>query len=179
MQATSIADKKRLTLPFLEKAGLVPTSLVDDLDEYLAALLVAAGDRIKVAGDILEFSDFFIADDELIYEENAFAKRLTQTTCRRAPPRSLPPCPGRHRELRSRRTGSALMRDFVAAEDIKIGDVIHALRVAVTGRSVGFGMFEILEVLGRERCSATNRPGPDSRYGFLICRITLQRRGEP
>ena len=30
--------------------------------------------------------------------------------------------------------------------------MIHALRVAVTGKPVGFGMFEILEILGRERC---------------------------
>jgi glutamyl-tRNA synthetase len=35
-----------------------------------------------------------------------------------------------------------------------VGDVIHALRVAVTGKGVGFGMFETLEILGRERCLA-------------------------
>ena len=28
--------------------------------------------------------------------------------------------------------------------------MIHALRVAVTGKSVGFGMFETLEILGRD-----------------------------
>ena len=35
---------------------------------------------------------------------------------------------------------------------IKIGDIIHALRVAVTGKGVGLGMFEALEILGKERC---------------------------
>jgi glutamyl-tRNA synthetase len=35
---------------------------------------------------------------------------------------------------------------------VKIGQVIHALRVAVTGKAIGFGMFETLEILGREAC---------------------------
>ena len=42
-----------------------------------------------------------------------------------------------------------LLREFVDAEGIKVGQVIHALRVAVTGKAVGFGMFETLEILGR------------------------------
>ena len=45
-----------------------------------------------------------------------------------------------------------LMQEFVEAEEIKIGRIIHALRVAVTGKAVGFGMFETLALLGRTRC---------------------------
>ena len=37
---------------------------------------------------------------------------------------------------------------------IKIGQIVHALRVAVTGKPVGFGLFETLAILGRERCLA-------------------------
>ena len=40
--------------------------------------MTAADDRIKVAGDILEFDDFFTADDQLQYDEAAFAKRVQQ-----------------------------------------------------------------------------------------------------
>ena len=46
------------------------------------------------------------------------------------------------------------MRRFVESEGVKIGQIIHALRVAVTGKAIGFGMFEILEILGRERSLA-------------------------
>ena len=42
------------------------------------------------------------------------------------------------------------LKQFVEDEQIKIGQIIHALRVAVTGKAVGFGMFETLEILGRE-----------------------------
>ena len=31
-----------------------------------------------------------------------------------------------------------------------MGEIIHALRVAVTGKAVGVGMFETLAILGRE-----------------------------
>ena len=35
-----------------------------------------------------------------------------------------------------------------------MGDVIHALRMAVTGKSTGPGLFDCLAVLGRTRCLA-------------------------
>ena len=44
------------------------------------------------------------------------------------------------------------VRDFVEQQQIKIGQLIHALRVAVTGKPVGFGLFETLDILGKERC---------------------------
>jgi glutamyl/glutaminyl-tRNA synthetase len=34
---------------------------------------------------------------------------------------------------------------------VKFGDVVHPTRLAATGRTVGPGLFETLEVLGRER----------------------------
>ena len=42
------------------------------------------------------------------------------------------------------------LQQFVADEGIKIGDIIHALRVAVTGKAVGPGLYDCLAMLGRE-----------------------------
>ena len=36
--------------------------------------------------------------------------------------------------------------------DCQMGQLIHSLRVAVTGKPVGFGLFETLAILGKERC---------------------------
>ena len=47
-----------------------------------------------------------------------------------------------------------MTHEFVAAQGIKIGDIVHAVRVAVTGKAVGFGLFDTLAILGRERCLA-------------------------
>ena len=32
------------------------------------------------------------------------------------------------------------------------GQIIHALRLAVTGKAAGFGLFESLEILGKPQC---------------------------
>jgi glutamyl-tRNA synthetase len=48
----------------------------------------------------------------------------------------------------------AAMQQFLVAEQIKIGDIIHTLRVATTGKSVGPGLYDCLAILGKESCLA-------------------------
>jgi glutamyl-tRNA synthetase len=135
-----------MALPFLPKAGLADTIALP----IVTAIIKAAGDRIKVAGDILDYADFFTPDDRLPYDEAAFEKRL------RKPPDAVPLV----RKFRERlvaadsfdkATLEAEMNRFCEAEGIKMTQIIHALRVAVTGKAVGFGMFETFAILGRER----------------------------
>ena len=109
-----------------------------------------AHDRIKVAGDILDFVDFFLPDDAFPYDEKAFAKRITE------PPEAIPLLREFRDELAKQDDfGHAaleqLMQQFLQSRNRKIAEIIHALRVAVTGKSVGLGMFETLEILGKER----------------------------
>lgn len=40
---------------------------------------------------------------------------------------------------------------------MKIGQMIHPLRVALTGKSVGLGLYDALAILGRERSLARLR----------------------
>jgi glutamyl-tRNA synthetase len=103
-----------------------------------------------VAGDILDYADFFLADADLPVDEAAFDKRLVRAdgaSDRLARFRS-------RLDAQSDWSAKALetaLEEFVAAEGVNVGAVIHALRVAVTGKAVGFGMFETLEILGRDR----------------------------
>ncbi len=46
------------------------------------------------------------------------------------------------------------MHAFVAEQGIKIADIIHPVRVAVTGKSVGFGLFDTLAILGKPQSLA-------------------------
>ena len=48
----------------------------------------------------------------------------------------------------------AAVRDFAAAEGLSLGKVAQPIRVALTGRTVSPGVFEMLEVLGREESLA-------------------------
>jgi len=43
------------------------------------------------------------------------------------------------------------VRDTATQQGIKVGTLIHATRVAMMGRAVSPGLFEVLEILGRDR----------------------------
>ncbi len=150
MQALPIKQKVALAVPFLQRAGLVPRPPTCDLGPRLGQVISAAGDRLKTAGDILELSEFFVPDDQLEYDPRAMTKRLGTPEAAallaefRARLATIDPFTAEHTERE--------LRSFVAAKEIKIGNIIHALRVATTGKSVGVGMFEALEILGRDSC---------------------------
>ena len=149
MRAVPLAHKVALAQPFLEQAGLVPSPPPADLAPRLAEILRAAGERVKVAGDVLDYADFFTPDERLAYDDKAFDKRLRKPaeaagllTSFRDQLRTLDPFDAPQLER--------LLHDFVTSAEIQVGQLIHALRVAVTGKAVGFGLFETLAVLGRE-----------------------------
>ncbi len=151
MRLVPVAEKVTLVLPYLQQAGLAAEPPANEFLLLLEEVLGAAGDRIKVAGDILDFADFFTPDDQLVYDEKAWQKRLVKP----AEARDL--LSRFHRRLADVEDFDAaalerLMHQFVQDEEINIGQIIHAVRVAVTGKPVGFGMFETLAILGRERC---------------------------
>ena len=153
MAQLSLDEKVERLLPYLVKAGLLSEKVADESASRVRAIAAAAGDRIKVAGDILDYRDFFTADAELDYEDKAFEKRLRK-------PAEAAELLGKFRERLSdiatfdARALEQMMQELLEAEGIKIGQVIHAVRVAVTGKAVGFGLFETLAILGRERALA-------------------------
>lgn len=152
MQELPLEEKLALVLPYLEQAGLVGSSASEEVRAKVARILQAAGERIKVAGDVLDYDYFFLPDDRLRYDEKAFEKRI-----RKAQAAEL--LAGFRERLAAAERFDAeslevLMQEFVAAQEIKIGQIIHAVRVAVTGRAIGFGLFECLEILGKRSCLA-------------------------
>jgi len=148
MQELPIDTKVEMMLPYLERAGVVSTPATDAVRTRLRQVIQAAGDRLKVAGDILDFEDFFVPDERLRYDDAAFEKqlrdaenaaRLTRFRDRLAVAEQFDP--GALEQL---------LQAFIADEQIGVGKIIHAIRVAVTGKAVGFGLFETLALLGRE-----------------------------
>jgi len=106
-----------------------------------------------VAGDILDYAEFFVPDDAVTYDAKAFDKRL-----RNAPgavdllarfAASLAGTPNWDAQALE-----ACLKEFVAAEEIKIGGIIHAVRVALTGKGVGFGLYDAMAILGEKSCLA-------------------------
>jgi glutamyl-tRNA synthetase len=150
MQQLSVDEKTAMVTPYLAKAKLIAPG---SESAKVRAIVAAAGDRIKTAGDILEYRDFFLPDDQIAYDDKAFEKRLKK------PPeakglltrfRAFLACA----EAFDASSLEKLLQDFVAAEKIDVGQIVHVVRVAVTGKGVGFGLFETLAILGKEKCLA-------------------------
>ena len=111
-----------------------------------------AGPQVTAAGvfgDILAYADFFF-QDEIEYDEKAVEKNLHKEGAAellsdfRAKLAALEPYDVAGLEK--------MLHDFVAEKQIKTGDIIHAVRVATTGKSVGPGLYDCLEILGKEKC---------------------------
>jgi glutamyl-tRNA synthetase len=145
MNLKPLDEKVAMTRPYLEHVGLQPDKLAD--------VIQAAGDRIKVAGDILEYTMFFMPADQMTYDEAAFEKRL------RAPAEASGLLKKFAEKLETLEPFDAptiekALQDFVQAEGIGHAQIIHALRIAATGKGVGFGLFESLAILGQAECRA-------------------------
>ena len=150
MREFPLKQKTALVLPYLQRAGWVDSPPDCSTGPKVNAILTAAGDRLKVAGDILSFDEFFVADDAMTYDEKAFKKRVAKEGAAELLAKF-------REELSSVESFDAeslekCLKDWVEAQGIKIGEIIHALRVAVSGKGVGIGMFDTLAILGRESC---------------------------
>lgn len=153
MNQLPLDEKVAGCLPYLQQTGLAP-GVVDAATKTLAAqVIVAMQDRLKVFSDILDYKEFFVADVALVYDEKAFKQRIVDA----------PEAAGLLKTLRDQvatvenfdsATLDALVHQFVESSGIKIGQIVHALRIATTGRAVGVGLFDALAILGRDRCLA-------------------------
>jgi glutamyl-tRNA synthetase len=146
LRGLPLAEVVKRALPFLQQAGLTADSAT------VAKVVEQALPRMAVAGDILNYDYVFLPDEQVVYDAKAVEKHV------RKPPGSewLP----RLREVLASaepfdaETLKAKVEAFAQEHGAKPGPVSQALRVAVTGKEVGFGAYETLAILGRERCLA-------------------------
>jgi len=147
MHALSTEEKLAVMLPFLVRAGLVADPVPADRAALVRRVIEASGDRLKVAGDILAYADFFLVDPPPM-DEAAVKQRLAKPGARdlvaayAAAVRAVEPFAAGPLE-------EALKR-VVEGAGAKVGDLVHAVRVAITGKTVGPGLYDCLEILGRE-----------------------------
>ncbi len=149
MQALSADQKVAMMLPYLQRAKLIADPASAEDQAQLARIIAASGDRLKVAGDILAYADFFFAN-ELAFDPQAVEKTLHKAGATAL----LAKFKDRLATVEPFEVGplEAALQEFVTEEGVKIGELIHPLRVAVTGKSVGPGLYDCLAILGRQRC---------------------------
>jgi glutamyl/glutaminyl-tRNA synthetase len=146
MPADVVVDALR---PALEAAGLWRDDYAagGGRRAWLAQVIDLLRSRVRFLADFVEYGRPFLADD-VAYEPEAVEKRL-----------SADGLAGHVTALREAYaagefTAAALetaLRAVAETRGIKAGVLIHATRVGMTGRTVSPGLFEMVELIGRDR----------------------------
>ena len=143
-----IDELAKAAKPFLAEAGLWPAASQDIDEGWLHRLLDLLRPRAKRLTDFVDLARPFLGDT-VQYDPEAIEKHLSTpdlATHVRALVKALDtavPFDEPHVE--------AAVRGSAAERGIKAGALIHAVRVAVTGRTTSPGLFEVLALLGKAR----------------------------
>lgn len=130
-------------MPMLKDRGL-------EVDEtYAAAVVTLVRERINFTHEIPDFADYLFG--EITEVDEAYREKHWKDDA-----------PARVAELTSRLEGldaaewthtriEEIIRGYAEELGVGAGKLIHPLRLVTTGKKVGAGMFETMEVLGKER----------------------------
>ena len=142
IRAMSVDELSARLLPVVQAAGLAVTP------EKMHAVTPLIRERIKLLRDVLTAADFFFVDElppydpaELIPQKGDAAMALKVLTRARE---VLPQTEFKHDPLDQN------LRAAAQEMGLKAGQMFQPIRVAVCGRKNAPGLFETLEVLGKE-----------------------------
>jgi glutamyl-tRNA synthetase len=141
----------RRVRPWFEAAGIWRDGYLGDRHAWFIAVLELLRPRAKKLDEFASLGRFFFVD-AIEYDETAVARHLRAD------------CMGGHLEALDAAFTALTPFDSQSTEDalrmvadtrgVKAAALIHAMRVAITGRSVSPGVFEVAALLGRERTHA-------------------------
>ncbi|MDR7447882.1 MAG: glutamate--tRNA ligase [Armatimonadota bacterium] len=138
-----------ICLRVLQDAGLVPRPASAADRAYVARVVEVLGDRLKVGADVLAYGDFFFTDTVRV-DPQAAAQHLARPETRELL-RTLADRVAAQGDGWDRAKAEEAVRGLAAERGVSSRAIIHPARVALTGKTVGPGLFELMEVLGRER----------------------------
>ena len=144
----SVEELRDRVLPILERAGL---DIGSKSPEWLTRMTAICQEKLATLNDIIRQTDFFFVEPAE-YEEKAVRKqwgkegalermRMIYDVMREIDPWTAESLKGVYQRL-------------VEESGLGLGRFVHPTRLALTGKSVGPGLFELAGLLGREACLA-------------------------
>ena len=135
-------------MPSFEAAGLWTDDLLSTKRAWFFSILELLKSRAKRVDDFSVLGRFFF-DDTLEYDDGAVAKHLQVPGMAE----HLVALDHALAELETFDPASAetALRAVADARGVKAASLIHAVRVAITGKAVSPGLFDVLSLLGRRR----------------------------
>ncbi len=156
-RALPLERRTDLVLEHLKATSTLPESALKDRN-FLRRAVEAAGDRVKRPQQFLDYSAYLFV--ERVEPEPSLWEEL----------RGKPGTASRLRRLADALSGVApfdhdalekATRGLAAAEGIKAGEVIMPARIALTGKKVTPGIFDVMLLLGPERTVSRLRDAAD------------------
>ncbi len=136
----------RLLIPFLEQAGLKEAVKAVSPD-WLAKLVVMVRERTKTLVEMVTWVTPYFGQDVAMDEASAkkfltpaMAPALVKLVAR------FEAEPAFHKEQ-----WETIFKQVVEEQGMKMGELAQPVRVALTGRTASPGLFEVMDVLGRDR----------------------------
>lgn len=125
--------KKNLTLPD---------------DSFLSSTIKLFKERVTFIHQIPDYAKYMFTDD-FEYDEKYMQKKWLEDTLE-----NIKPLVDLYRQTDDFAHDNlyTITKDYAEKNDLKIGFVIHPIRLMITGQSIGAGMFETMEVLGKDNC---------------------------
>ena len=117
-------------------------------DDYIVQVFDLIKERIHFLRDMPNFADYMFKN-EIEIEEAYVQKRWKDDSEQIA--RDLFERFQKDEEF-SHDSLKTIAKAYAEEKEIKLGPITHPLRIMTTGKSVGAGIFETLEILGKERC---------------------------
>ena len=146
LKALSPSELAGAVKPLIEERGW---QIPGDAD-WLAAMVATLQERAKTLVELVDSARYYLTDD-LEYEEKALNKHLAK-----ASPEVLTELRQQLAAVEDWNADSvhAAFDAIMAKHALKLGKLAQPVRVALTGGSVSPGIFELAEVLGKDRVLA-------------------------
>ena len=140
----------KMLLPFLKEANYIENeeNLSPAKNDYIKEVLKLMQGRIKNFSQFIDYADYFFVD-KIDIEPQAFDSVLSEEGV-----------PGILQTLKEKLSAlkcwneesiENAVREVVSSLQIKGGKIIHPTRVALSGKKVGPGLFELMVVLGQDK----------------------------
>jgi len=137
-----------LALPYLIRAGLLSEPLDESTRAWAGRVLMSVRDNLKLLSEAPDITRFYFGEtvelDEparVKLEQAKSNPELFKTLLQRI----------RMLEFFTSQSLEEMFKQLIAETGVKFGEMVHPLRAAVTGRVNSPGIFEVLELLGKER----------------------------
>ncbi|MDD4599494.1 Glutamate--tRNA ligase 1 [bioreactor metagenome] len=151
LNSMNLDDVTRETIPFFLRKGLVTEEQAAEQYDTIRAVVSVVRDRVKTLVELTEAAEYYFKD-VTEYEEKGQRKYFSSPgvaeLLRKAHERleQLEVFDVKHTE----ETYQILIEEL----GIKAGELIHPTRLALTGRTVSPGLFDVMALLGKDRCLA-------------------------